>query len=477
MDDTSLAIIELNDAGIICHYREQQIFSPGYALVTEHGITTGTQARAHAWLKPQHSFNQYWIQLGMAPLNSKNIHARHYADLAYAQLQQLLQQVSETSGMPENSILCVPGNLSHDQLAILLGLTKACGLEVTGLIDSAVCAVASSPSFDNPVANKRFNIVDVVHVDIHLHHAIVTTLTCEAAHNDLPHIRRNSVSPLPGLGLKNFEDDWVHAITNRFIEEYRYDPLHTAAGEQSLRDQLGDWIKALQTQSEITIGLTTPTGERRLNMDRNFFIEAGRKKLDVLNEVITRTLNQHTSPAVPTHTEGRASLFISHRLALLPGINEQLAHFITLPAESLLDGCLRHQNTIHHHQNPITLVTALPIDNAKVEPNKSLASNKPEENKATHLLYQHQAYAINHGLSLHVHTDGLVITVLDPQANVSPNSSAENSFENITLLIKDGNLQLTNHKDINCSGDTNALKSGDTFSVNNITLELIQVLK
>lgn len=467
MSKVSPAIIELNDTGIVCHHGERKILSPGYALLTKQGITTGSAARARAWLEPQHSFNQYWHQLSMAPLSAHNTHARHYADLAYAQLQQLHLE----AGAPKEIIFSIPGSFNHEQLAILLGLAKACGLEVTGLVDSALCALASKPDIKN-----------AVHLDIHLHNAVLTTLTCDSSDNltvqhSVPHIRRTEVFPLTGLGLKGLEDAWVQTIAKRFVGEYRYDPLHTATGEQALRDQLSDWLLALETASEITISLATPNGQLQLGMTRTNFIEAIHEKLEALSHAALRTVTEHAD---------NTSLLLSHRVAVIPGIDALLPGALSLPADSVVAGCRAHQRTITNFQEQV-LVTALPIEKTSSKFDKPLSknivSNKVE---ATHLLYQHQAYGINHGLILKPHKDGLTIQPLDPQDSHPKNSHPKsNNAEDIYLLKDDENLRLSARQTVLCSGDSNVLKAGDMLTISKgdeqdpadaLRLELIQVL-
>ncbi|MEH6638937.1 MAG: hypothetical protein V7717_06685 [Porticoccaceae bacterium] len=474
MSKASPAIIELNDTGIVCHHGEQKILSPGYALLTKQGVTTGSAARARAWLEPQHSFNQYWHQLSMAPLSAHNAHARHYADLAYAQLQQLHLE----AGAPKEIIFSIPGSFSHEQLAILLGLAKACGLEVAGLVDSAVCALASN----HLEITDNLDIKNAVHVDIQLHNAVLTTLTCDTSndHTDqyaAPHIHRKEVFPLTGFGLKSLEDAWIQAIAKRFVGEYRYDPLHTATEEQALRDQLSGWLLALETASEITISLATPTEQLRLGMTRTNFIEAVQEKLEALSHAAIRTVNEHAD---------NTSLLLSHRVAALPGIDALFPGAFSLPADSVIAGCRAHQATITNFQEQV-LVTALPLGKTSSKSDKLLSKNiLANKAEATHLLYQHQAYAINHGLTLKPHKDGLIIQPLDPQDSHPKNSHPKsNNPDEIYLLKDDESLRLSTRQTVDCSGDSNALKAGDTLTISNgdeqnsthdSRLELIQVL-
>ena len=128
-------VFELNDTGIYCNGQQgSALISPGYALLTNTGVATGTEAQQRFWLEPQHSYNQFWRQLSLSPLPTVSRYARHHADLAYAQLLQLHRDCGE----PEDVIFAVPGSFSNEQLGILLGLAKASPFNVVGLVDAAI---------------------------------------------------------------------------------------------------------------------------------------------------------------------------------------------------------------------------------------------------------------------------------------------------------------------------------------------------
>ena len=59
-------VFELNDTGIYCNGQQgSALISPGYALLTNTGVATGTEAQQRFWLEPQHSYNQFWRQLSI----------------------------------------------------------------------------------------------------------------------------------------------------------------------------------------------------------------------------------------------------------------------------------------------------------------------------------------------------------------------------------------------------------------------------
>ena len=89
------AVLEINDQNLMIRTEDGVLFTqPGFAQLTENGIETGEQARARAWLKPQYSYHDYWRQLNQNALPTQCILARHHADIAYAQLKQMLSQAN-----------------------------------------------------------------------------------------------------------------------------------------------------------------------------------------------------------------------------------------------------------------------------------------------------------------------------------------------------------------------------------------------
>mgnify|MGYP002066408789 CR=1 FL=1 len=84
------------------------------------------------------------------------------ADLAHAHMLHLW----ETEGGNEDQIvIAVPGLYTEEQLGLLLGIAEACHIPVGGLVDAAVAAAV-----DRPARSK------CLHLDIHLHRAVLTEL-------------------------------------------------------------------------------------------------------------------------------------------------------------------------------------------------------------------------------------------------------------------------------------------------------------
>lgn len=131
------AILEINDQNLLLRTEAGELFvQPGFANVTANGIETGEEARAVAWREPQDSYNDFWRQLNQVALPTKYAWARHHADIAFAQLKQILSSANS----PERIIIAVPGSFSDDQLSLLSGLADAFPIKIEALVDTALAA-------------------------------------------------------------------------------------------------------------------------------------------------------------------------------------------------------------------------------------------------------------------------------------------------------------------------------------------------
>lgn len=429
------AIIELVDSEIRGQSANGTLLqAPGYALLEKDGVVTGEAARRLAWLQPQQSFSQFWHQLTLAPLPAANRHARHYADLAYAQLHQLFTDLDE----PGEVVFVVPGSFSREQLAILLGLARALPTRATGLVDAAV---AASCGLDESG--------EVLHLDMQLHQAVITRIRMDEA------VERLAVDLVPEVGIRAFQDSWAQFVANQFIREYRYDPLHVATGEQQLYDKLPDWLRQLGHSPEATIEMTTPRGDFRLVLQRDALLANSRPRLDKLAAVLAKY------PAADR-------VFCSHRVLALPGVCE-LVNASPLPENSAIAGCLASLDSISGRDEAIDFVTRLPRQHPAAEGQAGSPSRQALVSAdtgvvatPTHLLYHHRAYPIDDCLAIHLEGNELRFS----RWGNSP----------IVLKTRNGRVMLDCADDnITTEGDRSALAVADTLRMGDKTLTLIQV--
>jgi len=415
------AVFQLHDVALRCGTGSQLIEVPGHALVTPQGIVTGAAARARAWREPQHSFDQYWQQLGTAALPVASRHARHFADLAHAQLLALHQ----AAGAPPRVIFAVPGNFARDQLAVLLGIAQAAPFGVAGLIDAALAAAHTE------VADAA------LHLDLLRHCAVLTSLRRSGVE-----VVRERVAVLPELGLNRLHELWARHLAERFIAAHRYDPLHTGSGEQALREALPGWLAALARQRELNAVLMGPRGPLPLLL--------GAAELVAVAEPVYSRLAQAAAEA------GSTERLLAQGLTELPGLRDRLGGR-ALPAAASITGALTMLDAITARPANV-LITRLPAVAAP-----ATAAERPP---ATHLLWRHRAHAVGAGLVLRYTTGGTV--QLEALANTSA-ADAQLTFagDRLTLRGATGIIQV--------EGDAADLRAGDRLYLGGEVLELIEV--
>lgn len=370
----TVAVLELNDQNLIIQAEDgTQHTEPGFAQLTANGIITGDSARAVAWQQPQQSYNQYWRQFNQLALPSKQRWARHHADIAFAQIKQLVAAV----GSPEQLILSVPGSFSDEQLSLLLGLASAVPVEIVAVIDSAL---ASSVGQDS----------DALVIELQLQQTVVTRLTKV---DDRQQITDQEV--IPDLGVMQLYNAVARHISDQLIADYRYDPLHTSDGEQLIYDQLPHWLMQLGWEDEISVTVPSAQGDLNLVLRKQQIAEILEQRLNGLNTLIKK----HPG----------AELCFSHSASLLPTLLPQFAQAGLCKQNSGIDNCFNLQDKLTAGE--LQRISELQA------PGKSKTGASKKIHQATHLLYQDHGYPLDQPISLHIANKQLsLVTGIDNRA-------------------------------------------------------------
>ena len=400
------AILELNDFELTLYQNSERLYhAPAMAIVRDRDLSFGEAARREFRLFPRQANQQYFAKLNAEPLSQPSRAATNNADLVYLHLKEL-QQLCD-----DQLVVAVPGNLSGDQLGVLLGIAQEAGFTIRGFVDSAVAALAENAA---PAA--------VFYLDIHLQHSVLTELSVA------DEVQRVRAEEIRDCGVSNLVDGWVNVITDRFVSKTRFDPLHTADTEQQLYNQVHDWLHGAHLLPELSVVIAHGGSERSVEVPLSD-LEAKaqqryRKILDVL-------------PAA-------AHLMISARTAKVPGLARALknaGHTVEpLTANAVGDGVRRNLAAIvgdgeqlrlinslpHEHDAPLTAVTVMPVE------------------MVTHLLDGHTAFALNDHSTLQYEERGGETWLL-PGTEVSLNGR---TLEQATRLqpgdvIADGSRSLT----------------------------------
>ncbi len=335
--------------------------SPGFANTFEKPPVFGTDALALTRLHPQQSFNQFWFQLGLDPLVNKNKLFRHQADLAFGHLEKITQQF-ELDG---DAVFAVPSHYNTNQLATLLGLVKHCSIEATGLVDLALLAMA-----------RLHEHQQALFMDVQLHQTVLTLVSKQQGE-----IIREKVLPVPGTGLLALHDAWANTITDAFIKQSRFDPLHNADTEQYIYSELESWLEEVASNREILLEINNKGSIHQASLTLKNFEQRAQT---IFNRV------RQEAEAISTAS---MPIFALQRVASLPGLTQAIADLIAVPDHVITENGFNNLALIKGNSDALRLVAKLPVSEQNAD-NKN-AQTKSVPPLPSHFVFQHRAYALS----------------------------------------------------------------------------------
>ena len=442
---TTLAL-EIHDAGIRwVDASGAGEASPGYALWDGGAIVAGRAAARRAREKPRFVQHRFWQDLDTEPLGKPFPRNLSAADLAHAHLSEVWSAVP---GGTDQVILAVPGCFSARQLGLLLGIARACGLPVAGLVDAAAAATPVAAAAAGHPGRR------LLHMDLHLHRVVLTELETsdppEGAQERRSTVVRRRVRVGDGGGLVALQHAWARRVAELFVHATRYDPLHSAAAEQALYRRLPEWLEALHSRELIEATLGPEGRERTVELTRPDLVDAAEPFYEGLPEMVL-ALKRAGEPV---------TLLMARGLADLPGLEPRLAELrdvttVPLPAAAAGHGALLARDQILAAADPdpnaaMPLVTRLGFEAppAPVRPRSTVSpATEPARRPPSHLVHEGLAYPITEqpfhlglaldgepGLELEDHASGIsrrhCTVVRRGDAVVVENHSAHGSFVN-----------------------------------------------
>lgn len=370
-------VLELNDAGIQAGGEPGTGAgapppSRGVALIDGHSVLTGSEAADRSRLLPRRVNHRFWSELDTRPLAKPFPADLTNADLAHAHLAGIW----EAAGTGATSvILAVPGTFTAEQLGLILGIARACGIPVNGLVDAAVAAAVESPAEGH-----------LLHLDLQLHRVVFTELDRAAE------VVRGAVRVSDHTGWLALEAAWAKRIADVFVRRTRFDPLHVAATEQELFRKLPVFLDEVRTGGRALLELGGGGKGHRVEIDRGEIESAVAADL----EGIVHLARSQAGPGGP------AAILLSHRIAALPGLDERLAEIggaerIELPADAAVAGALRDPKAIRSPDEALPLVTRLPVPATRTVAAVPAGAPAPAPrtvSRPTHLLHEGLAHRI-----------------------------------------------------------------------------------
>lgn len=358
-----------NDAGITLLDREQILYrEPGMALLEDNHFVSGSAAFLKARIRPRHIHHRFWSSLSTVPLRDRHFEHLTAADLASRQLEELWRRCGAPGG---GVVVAVPAYLDKDRLGLLLGIAAELEIPVVAMVDAAVAAT-------------RREYVDAVpvHIDIGLHTTSLTRLAQPGQ------AQVEKVEVLEDCGLFELYDTWLNTIAEAFVSESRFDPLHTAATEQMLANELGGWLGQAATQPSVGMRLVHEDLEHRAEVESLRLIGAVAPFYQRIASQLRTLFRAGDTPA----------LQLTERVARLPGLAEMLkarvgGEVFALEPGATARGALARIREPAAGGGGISLRRQLPWDQTPFAV-EAATPDKADASVPTHVLHGHHAHRI-----------------------------------------------------------------------------------
>lgn len=363
----SLLAVDINDAGITVLGDDAIIYrEPGIALLADDGLTLGGEAYRSARIHPRRIYTRFWSDLSTDALPIRGFEHLSAADLVSQQMEALWRTVSASGN---RLVIAVPPYMDSEKLGLFLGICHELGIPVAALVDAAVAAT-----------RRQYRNANTVHIDVSLHTALLTRL--------LPtgQAQVEATSLVDDAGLFVLYDAWIKTIAEAFVLQSRFDPLHTAATEQLLLDQLPGWLNEASTGSAVALEIEYQGITHSTEMESIALIAAA---APVYQRVVSQLRTLCRADETP-------ALQLTDRAAALPGLADMLTTRVggeiflmetAATARGLLARCRDMQTG-----EKVSLIRQLPWDQAAVDVQTETAATGG--GRPTHVLFDHRAFEI-----------------------------------------------------------------------------------
>ena len=356
----------LNDAGIVVSDGERILYrEPGFALLEDGGLVTGIEAWRNASLKPRRVQNHFWSDLRVEPLRDPRFRHLTAADLVSHQLEHLWKR---TASPGDELAIAVPGYMQSENLGLLLGIADDLGIPVVAMVDAAVAAT-----------RRHYAHAVPVHVDLSLHSTLLTRLMQEGQ----AQYERGLV--VEESGLLELYGLWLRAIAETFVQQSRFDPLHTADTEQALQDRMPDWLALAAQAASVPMEIEYRGITHRAEIESLALVSAAAPVYQAIVSNLRALYRAEDTPAIQ----------LSHRAAQMPGLADTLrarvgGEVFVLETGATARGLARRIGE-RRKGGAVTLQRHLPWDQAGVEVQ---AGDNGAQGRPTHVLLGNRAFAV-----------------------------------------------------------------------------------
>ncbi len=355
----------LNDSAICVTDKGRILYrEPGFALLEDDHLATGNEAYSNARLKPRRIQNRFWSELATVPLSDPRFQHLSAADLVSRQLEDIWKKVAKPG---DRLAIAVPAYMDTDKLGLLLGVAMELDIAVVAMVDAAVAAT-----------RRHYLHAVPVHIDLGLHAATLTRLMQEGQ----VQVERSAV--IEDGGLLALYDRWLRVIAECFVNQSRFDPLHTAETEQAMQNSLPGWLSLAASADTVPMEVEYRGIAHRAELESLELVAAAAPVYQSIVSNLRALYRAEDTPAIQ----------LSDHASGMPGLADTLRTrvggevFLLGPgstARGLLQRCREERRS-----GGLTLARHLPWDQAPVEVQPADASGSGGQ--PTHLLFGNHAH-------------------------------------------------------------------------------------
>lgn len=348
------------------------------ATVIHFGLSAQHNLKHH----PRRCYSRYWQNLSLEGLSQAELAQsqglRHSADLVHQQLLSLAQQLEIPTEKGSCELhLAVPSYYSQEQLSLLLGVLQQTPFKAISLIDYAL-AQMHHVSIEHLLAQGQH-----WHISVQQHQTLLTQFTVA---ND--QLVRSQVDVIPQLSWQALLDTWARAITDAFIQQTRFDPLHSGLTEQTLHNMLPQWLQEAETESELNLELNGKFAK----ISSDLFAQKAQKLYQPL-----------LAKLAPFH-DSQSKQFLDP-WSQLPGLAAQLHQGLEVSDQAVWHMLKQHGEKLTHQDGALSYTTELALHTNETHSNTdstdetdSMAGASAAVNTAPalYVLWQNKAYPAQH---------------------------------------------------------------------------------
>ena len=222
----------------------------------------------------------------------------------------------------------------------------------------------------------------LVHVDISLHSTILTRMAQPGR------AQAEKSTLIEESGLVALHNAWIRSLAEAFVQQSRFDPLHTAETEQMLLDRMPAWLAAAAAGGSINLELEHGGLHHVAEIDALALIS---EAAPVYQRIISQLRTLVRADETP-------ALQLSDRAAGLPGLADMLkarvgGEVYVLESGATARGLLGRCRDMTPNSQQVSLLRQLPWDQAATE--VSVANDAERGGRPSHVLFENAAFELS----------------------------------------------------------------------------------